>query len=304
MLDQLAAIVVSDIVPVFAIAAVGFLLARLLEVNVKALANVVFYALLPCLVFRLLVTSHMSGPSLGRMAAFSVLVSAAMATIGLFAARLLRLDRVASSALLLVVMISNGGNFGLPVVLFAFGPEALAHASVFFVTSALVTNSVGVFIAAAGRAGARRALLDVARSPVIYAAAAALVIVGLGAAVPVAVMRPVGLLSDAALPMMILVLGMQLSRVKLPERIAPVAVAVALSLGVAPFVGLGLASLLGVSGAARQAGVLLAAMPVAVITTILALEFDLAPGFVTATVFVSTALSPLTLAPLIAYLSG
>jgi predicted permease len=43
-------------------------------------------------------------------------------------------------------------------------------------------------------------------------------------------------------------------------------------------------------------------MPVAVVTTILALEFDVAPAFVTSVVFASTVLSPLTLTPLIAYL--
>ena len=44
-------------------------------------------------------------------------------------------------------------------------------------------------------------------------------------------------------------------------------------------------------------------LPVAVVTTILALEFELAPEFVTSAVFVSTLASPLTLTPLIAYLS-
>ena len=43
-------------------------------------------------------------------------------------------------------------------------------------------------------------------------------------------------------------------------------------------------------------------MPVAVATTILALEFDLSPDFVTGAVFLSTILSPFTLTPLIAYL--
>ena len=44
-------------------------------------------------------------------------------------------------------------------------------------------------------------------------------------------------------------------------------------------------------------------MPTAVITTILALEFDVAPDFVTSTVFLSTMLSPFTLTALIAWLS-
>jgi len=60
--------------------------------------------------------------------------------------------------------------------------------------------------------------------------------------------------------------------------------------------------LMGLTGPARQAGVILASMPVAVVTTILALEFEIAPAFVTSAVFVSTVLSPLTLTPLIAHL--
>jgi predicted permease len=81
-----------------------------------------------------------------------------------------------------------------------------------------------------------------------------------------------------------------------------VALAVGLSLLAAPLVALGLAALLNLSGSARQASVILASMPVAVITTIIALEYEVAPEFVTSAVFFSTLLSPLTLTPLLAYL--
>jgi predicted permease len=111
------------------------------------------------------------------------------------------------------------------------------------------------------------------------------------------------MMSDAALPVMILVLGMQLERAVWPARPGAVILAVAISLLAAPFVALSLAALLGITGGARQAAVILSSMPVAVVTTILALEFELAPEFVTSAVFVSTIASPLTLTPLIAYLS-
>ena len=123
-----------------------------------------------------------------------------------------------------------------------------------------------------------------------------------GTTLPTALMRPITLLSDAALPLMILVLGMQLERAAIPKRPALVAIAVVLSLLVAPLVALALTSWLGVTGPARQAVVVLSSMPVAVLTTILALEFDTSPDFVTGAVFLSTILSPLTLTPLIVYL--
>jgi predicted permease len=298
----LLSIFTADILPVFLIAGVGFVLARTLRASVTTLARIVFYALVPCLVFNLLVSAHISGGQAGRMVLLAVLVATAMGCLGAAAARVLRLSRPETSAFLLVVMFSNGGNYGLPVVLFAFGPEALSYGTVYFVTGSVLTYTVGVFLAAAGRRDVRHALGGVLRVPALYGVAAAAVVAAAGIQLPLAVTRPIALLSDAALPMMMLVLGMQLERATVPERPRAVAAAVALSLAVAPAVAIGLVLLLGVTGPGRQASVVLASMPVAVVTTILALEFDVAPAFVTSAVFLSTLLSPLTLTPLIAYL--
>jgi predicted permease len=112
------------------------------------------------------------------------------------------------------------------------------------------------------------------------------------------------MLSDAALPSMLLILGMQLKRAVAPNRPVVVAAAVVLSLFIAPILGIGLTSLLGLTGSARSAAIVLASMPAAVVTTVLALEFDLDSSFVTSVVFVSTLLSPVTLVLLIAYLKG
>jgi hypothetical protein len=90
--------------------------------------------------------------------------------------------------------------------------------------------------------------MGVARVPAIYAVVAAGVVMLTRAAVPLAIMRPIGMLSDAALPIMLLVMGMQLERAVKPTHPTAVAVAVALSLAVGPIVGVGLSSLLGLSG--------------------------------------------------------
>jgi predicted permease len=301
-LTLLLSIFVTDILPIFLIAAVGFLLARRLQASVKTLAHVVFYALVPCLVFRMLTTSTMTGPQVGRMAALSVLVAAVMGLLARVVAIPLRLSRAELSAFMLVTMFSNGGNYGLPVVLFAFGNAALSHATVYFVTSSMLTYTVGVSLAAAGHRSVRRALVGIVKVPAMYGVASAALVLATGVSVPVGLMRPISLLADAAIPLMILVLGMQLERAKPPERPAVVWVAVGLSLLATPLVALALSSALGLTGTARQAGVILASMPVAVVTTILAVEFDVAPTFVTNAVFISTLLSPLTLTPLIAYL--
>src|SRR5205814_3623248 len=98
---------------------VGYLLASRLQANVKTLAHVAFYALAPCLAFRMLVSANIGGPLAGRMALLAVLVTLVMGLLARVVAIPLRLSRAELSAFLLVVMFSNGGNYGLPVVLFA-----------------------------------------------------------------------------------------------------------------------------------------------------------------------------------------
>ena len=301
-MNLLVSILVSDILPIFAIAGAGFLLARYGSIDVKMLSRVVFYSLLPCLAFRLLVTSNASGPNVASLILLAVLIMSGMGLVGYIAAKGLGLEGGSLRAFLMVVMFSNGGNYGLPVVKFAFGPEALTYATIFFLTGSVMTYVAGAFFAGSHRSKIAGALEKVWKMPSLYGLAAALLVRAGGRPVPESIMRPIDLLSDAALPVMILVLGMQLERAVWPARPGIVILAVGISLLVAPVVALGLTRLLGITGAARQSAVILSSMPVAVITTILALEFELAPEFVTSAVFLSTIASPLTLTPLIAYL--
>ena len=302
MLRLIGSIFASDIVPIFVVAGVGFLLARRFGASVKTLSTVAFNSLSPCLVFNQLVTAQVSGSQSLRVVAFCVLLTMAIGLVARLTSMPLRLDRMTLSSFLLVAMFSNSGNYALPVVLFAFGREALSFASVYFVTSAILIYTAGILVAASGHGSVRLALARLLKVPAIYAVTAAVIVLSTHATVPTAIMRPIGLLSDAAIPIMLLVLGMQLERAVVPKHPLAVAAAVVLSLVVAPSIAFGLTWLLGLTGAARQAAIVEASMPAAVITTVLALEFDLDAAFSTSVVFFTTLLSPITLVLLIAYL--
>jgi len=296
----LLSIFANDVLPIFIVAAVGFAVARVLKADVRTLSRITFNALSPCLVFHLLVTSSLSASDFIRMTALAVLVIVGIGLVARLVTLPLRLDRALTSAFLIVVMFSNSGNYGLPVVLFAFGRDALAHATVYFVANAVATYTLGVFLASAGRRSIGQAARGVLRVPAVWGVVAAGTVVGLGIPMPPAIMRPVELLSGAALPTMILVLGMQLERSAWPDRPALVALAGALSLVVTPLLAVGAAQLLGLTGVARQAAIVQSGMPSAVLTTILAIEFDVEPSFVTACVMLSTLASPITVTLLIA----
>jgi malate permease and related proteins len=290
----------NDVLPIFVVAAVGFAIARVFKADVRTVSRITFNALSPCLVFHLIVTSSLSAGDFGRMTALTFLVIVGIGIVARLAALPFRLDRATLSAFLLVVMFSNSGNYGLPVVLFAFGRDALAHAAVYFVANAIATYTLGVFLASAGRRSIGHAAKGVLRVPAVWGVVAAGLILGFGVQVPTPIMRPVELLAGAALPTMILVLGMQLERSGWPERPGLVLVATVLTLVVTPIIAMGTTQLVGLTGAARQAAIVQSGMPSAVLTTILALEFDVAPSFVTACVMCSTLASPVSVTLLIA----
>src|SRR3954465_7803199 len=205
-MQLVASIFASDILPIFILAGVGFVLARRFDANVKTLSTVAFNALSPCLVFNQLVTAQISGSQSLRVAAFCVLLTIAIGVAARLVAHPLRLDRMTLSSFLLVAMFSNSGNYALPVVLFAFGKEALAFASVYFVTSAILIYTAGILVAASGHGNLRLAITRLFKVPALYAVTAAIVVLATHTTVPAMVLRPVGLLSDAAIPIMLLVL--------------------------------------------------------------------------------------------------
>ena len=294
----------DNLLPVLLAAAVGYLAAGRWQLDPRSLARVAFNVFAPCLVFRLLIDNRVLGADALRMVGFTLAVLLSGAAAAGLAARALGASRKRIAAVVLTVLLPNAGNYGLAANLFAFGEAGLAQASLFFVTSALLTFTVGVVVASAGETSLRSALAGLLGVPALWAAALALVMLGAGWRLPLALARPIELFSQAAIPCFLVLLGMQLHGNRWRGRFGPVAlVACGRLVGVAALAWW-LAPLFGLEGVARQAGILEAAMPSAVVTTVLATEYDVEPDFVTAVVFISTVASPLTLTPLLAGLGA
>lgn len=300
--DLLFDIFLNHITPILFSAGIGFLFGKVFHPDVKTLARVAFYVFSPCLVFTGLTTSGVGGGEFWRLAAFTASVITVSGTVAWVAARVFGFSRSLTAALILSNMFVNSGNYGLPLNLFAFGEPGLAHALIYFSTSTLFVYSIGVFIASRGRRSTREALLGVLKVPALYALAAAGIALALDADIPVIVGRPIGVLAQAAIPVMLILLGMQLGRATRPQQWSWIGLAAGLRLLIAPLIAFSLARFFQLTGPARQAGVVEASMPTAVITTILALEYDVEPSLVTGAVFVTTLGSPLVLTPLVAIL--
>jgi predicted permease len=122
---------------------------------------------------------------------------------------------------------------------------------------------------------------------------------GMGWALPVGLFRPIDLLADLAIPGMLVLLGIQLSSAPLVARQAVLARVVALRLLGTPLLAFLLCWVMGFTGMERNVILLQSAMPTAVITTVLATEYDAAPRFVATVIFFTTLVSMVTLSLLL-----
>ncbi len=294
----------NNLLPIFLAALAGYLLARWLPINPHTLSSVTFYIFTPCLVFNQLVNNQLSNDAIIRFISFAALCISLVGILTFLTGKLLKFPRGTLSAVIITSMFMNAGNFGLPVTSFAFGKAALAYATLFFVTNSVMTNTVGVVIASMGKASLKTALGNVIKIPTIYALALAIIFIQTSWKIPLPVTRTVEILGGAAVPCLMVLLGIQFHSIRLKGKIIPLAVTSVMRLLVSPALAFGLSSLLALTGPARQAGILEAAMPAAVLNTVLATQFETEPAFVSAAVVVTTLLSIFTLTPLLAILGG
>lgn len=303
-MGDLLRLFVNNLLPIFLAAGTGYLLAHFLHVPARPLSQAAFYIFSPCLIFYSLVTTPLKGNEIGRILLFTLLVIAASGLLTLGLGRAFHFKRQTLAASLLASMFNNSGNYGLAVVLFTFGDSALAYASLYFVFNSLLTSSAGSLIASLGNESLGKSLKNMLKVPAVYGLLLGLILLAFGWKLPLPVDRAVNMLSQASIPVLMVVLGIQLHGVKIAGNRLPLGVISFVRLVAAPAFAFLVAGAIGMDGAARQASLAQAAMPTAILSTVIATEYNLQPSFVSAAVLITTLLSPLTLTPLLALLGG
>jgi predicted permease len=285
-------------------AGLGFLINKTLNLDPKTISRVTFYLFSPALVFQILSTSTLDSASVYLIVGFAFASNLTVGLLAFLISRVFKFSRKVTIAVILTTFITNAGNFGLSVNKFAFGDAALAYASIYFVCSSIMVYTIGVAIASMGQFSFKDSLINLLKLPTLYALIFAIIFNIYDIVLPISLDRSVGLLAGAAIPAMLLLLGMQLGQANLRDNRLPLTLATGVRLVVGPIIAVVFSIPFGLQGPALQAGIMESSMPTAVMTTILATEFDVVPSLVSTIVTATTILSPFTLTPLIAFLGS
>ena len=284
--------IAAIIAPLFVIAGIGFAWGRSkqpFDTNMIGMLTVNFGV--PCLIFSTLTRLQVPVDAFGAIAGLFTLALLINAAVSVAVLRLMRLD---VAAFLPGTIFPNNGNMGLPLCLFAFGDQGLALGISIFVIGSVANFTLGMALASG-----RWSPGAIARTPTVYVVFAALAFLVADAEPPDWLANTTRLLGGLSIPLMLLALGVSLSRLRVHSIGRSAALAV-LRIGTGFLVGIGLSWLFGLEGAVRGVLILQCAMPAAVVNYIIAARWDRAPGEVAGLMVASTALSFATL-PLLLY---
>lgn len=304
MLVDLLQVFINNIAPILLIAAVGYWIGRRHAIDPEHIGRLLFNVFSPALVFHSITTNTISPLEFGQlflvMTAFVLLI----AGFAWLIARWQGYSRIQQVGIVLNAMWPNDGNFGLPVVSFAFGPDVLARAVIMYVAVSILNYTVGLYVASSGHSSPRQALSRVLRVPMIYMVVIAMIVNITGFQLPLLLDRSITLLSQATIPLMLVMLGLQLARTERLQHPRIVISTIGLRLLISPLLALLLSLLFQLNGLALIAFVMQASMPVAVATIIFATEFQLDKEQILGSVLATTLVSPVTLSVLILFLQG
>ncbi len=284
--------------PVFIIISIGLLVGRFGKVTsstIKTMTNLLIFIFVPALVFVSTLKSSL-GTTTWIIILFALFIVVIVGIIAYLTARILKLDGKSKSGFMLTAMFMNSGSMGSVICLIIFGENGFLLAIMFYVTTQLLLYTLGVFIASNNGEGfSFKSLKPVFTLPLIYALLAGFLLVHYNIQVPENVLRPFTIISQAAVPLLLITLGMQLSRLKVKKsELRLPAVSTAIRIGLGFFIAIALTHMLGLTGIERNVIVICAAMPTKITTFPIASKFGSDSEHVSIAIMLSTMISIIT----------
>ena len=286
------------VLPAFLIFGAGFIGQKLLKLDIKSISTMSLYLMLPFLTFDTFYSNQLNVEYF-YMFLFTCLLALIMMTLTVLFGFFIKSDKTQMSAMLLGTIFPNSGNYGAPVAMFAFGAIGFQYAVIFMVIHAFLMNTIGIFIASYGSektTSIKDSLMRVIKMPVLYGFLFGVLFQLLNIELPSTIQDGISLVGSASIPTVMLILGMQLAEIK-PQKfeLKYVNTVTIFRMLISPLLAVVLVNFMPVNDMIKNVYILLAAMPIAANTTLLAVQFNVKPDLTSFTTLVTTLLSLLTI---------
>jgi predicted permease len=274
-----------------------------------ALTRFTFSVAIPAFLFRLMMDFRSLPPVDARLLVAYFGGSLVLFAVSrIVAARAFAMDGVSQTIFAMGTIFSNNVLLGIPLAKIILGDASLPSVSLVVVFNSLVLwtlVTVSVEWARTGETSLRgfaNTAREVVLNPVVSSVLLGIAFSFTGLAMPRVVTDTLGLMSTAAVPMSLIVLGMGLAEYGVGEGVAPSLALSLLKLVAAPLAVYAIARALALPAIETQAVVMLASLPVGANVYIMARQFGALQAPVATSLVLTTALSALTTPLLMAVL--
>jgi malate permease and related proteins len=294
------------VVPVFIILSVGFIGQKLLKLDIKSISTAALYLMLPFLALQTFYENELNMNYL-YILLFCLLLLFGLILVSFIAGSMTNRPHSKTSAFVLAGAFMNSGNYGVPVILFAFGEKGFQYAVIMMVIQSLLMNTVGLYFAAKGsKSGGtlKASLIKILKMPVLYGSIAGILLQIGSVSIPDFIYNGMDLIASAAIPTIMLVLGMQLASIsKKNVEMKELSGVIFIRLVISPVIAYAITVMLSLDNLLASVLIVLAAMPTAANTTMFAVQFDTEPDLVSFSTLVTTSMSIITVPLMVMLLS-
>jgi len=298
-------IILNNIAPIFLIILLGYIMEKKFALDVWSFSKANFYIFVPALVFLKVYETELQLEFV-RALVFGIVFVLALNLVANIIARMRNLDVSRLNALKNSIMFYNSGNFGLPLIILVFDglPRAVAIQIMILMVQNLTTNTLGFYNAGRGQMNYRDSIIKILKMPAVYSVGAAIVMKFMPFNLEDFFLWPsIEYMAEGLIPVALLTLGIQISLADLDFGDLDVYLAAFMRLIGGPILALALIYILGIDGLMARVLFISSAVPSAVNTALIAVEFKNEPDYASQIVMTTTLMSAFTLTGVI-YLSG
>lgn len=290
--------------PIFITSGAGMLLQKLRRVDVMSLVDVSLYVLAPSLVFISIDESKQNVSGITDVALFTLLHTLLCWGAAQLTATLWKMNQNERGTLSLTTIFGNANNYGLPVLLLAYGGAGFSVGINYVIVQIILVNSLGLYIASRSSVTAREAMQKIVKTPLIYAVLVGVLCFSAGITMPKGVSSAMHLMGNAYAAVVLIILGIQLRKTNWRGIWQwKIWAGVGLRVLVVPLLAKLCLVGLGINGLLSSVLFVQASMPAAVNATVLVEKYGGDKEMVTLTIAVTTLISFFTL-PYFIHIAG
>ena len=277
--------ILNIVLPAFIVIFIGYLFGKITKKDVSPLVDIAFSIGGPALTLVSMLEKKIVLLDAAKIWGAALLIMVGCGTVAWIVFKILNRKH---SALYLAISIMNTVNIPFPIIYLAYGSSGLLAATLFFIPNVILLYSLGIFIAA-GRHW-KEGMKEILKAPILYAALLGLALNLLDVTLPELAMKSLNLIAMMAIPLVLVVLGYNLSKVRL-SSLSTTFLASFLRVGIGLLFGLLAVNIFNLDGILKSVVILDSAMPSAVNASIIAAKYDREADLVSSVVFVTTIIS-------------